>query len=83
MHFIKLQTSDQDTRWINLQQVSRVTTGTEAADVPFVAILFGDATTGESLKIRGDDEINRHAIEKLIAALDVLAGEIESVGVTK
>jgi hypothetical protein len=75
MKFIKLKTSDGDVRWINLEQVSRVTMGTESQDVPFVAILFADGNVEESLKIRGIDEDNQQAIKMLVEALDRLSGD--------
>jgi len=70
MNFMKLQTSDGDTRWINLDLVSRVTTGVEPAGDPFVAVIFADGAVDESLIIHGTDEKNREAIDALTKCLD-------------
>jgi len=73
MHFLKVDTSDQVVRWINFEQVSRVTLGLESPGVPIVAIVFASGDTEEALKIRGTDDTNRKAIEKITEALDILA----------
>ncbi len=65
MHFVKLETSDQDRRWINLHQVSRVTIGTDESGVEFLVAIFSDGDINDSLKICGTDEINKQAIVKL------------------
>jgi hypothetical protein len=70
MHYIKLETSDQDVRWINLEQVSRVTVGQEASGVPFAAVVFSDGNLEECLKIHGTEDVDRRAINKLTAVLD-------------
>lgn len=71
MQFIRLTTSDADTRWINLAQVSRITIGEDAGS-PFVAIVFSDGHTDDSLKICGTDDINRKAIQTIKDALNRL-----------
>jgi hypothetical protein len=78
MRYIRLETSDQDTRWINLEQVCRVTRGIESPGVPIVAIIFADGNVDDCLKIRGTDEINKKAISQLVGALDRLSCEEEA-----
>jgi len=70
MTFVKLQMSDGDTRWINLDLVSRVTSGTEPSGDPFVAVIFADGNADESLIIHGTDQKNREAIDALKKCLD-------------
>jgi len=71
MSFIKLMTSDNDTRYINLAQVSRVTLATDATrGAPRLAIFFGDASQESKLQIDGSNEQDRKAIEIFIAALE-------------
>lgn len=65
MHFVKLETSDDDLRWINLNQVSRVTIGTDESGIQVLVAIFADGNLSDSLKIRGTDEINKQAIIKL------------------
>lgn len=65
MHFVKLETSDDDQRWINLNQVSRVTIGIDESGVEVLVAIFADGDVNDSLKIRGTDEINKQAIVKL------------------
>ena len=73
MHFIKLATSDQDTRWINLEQVSRVTLGEEVSGVPVAVIVFSDGDLEQGLKIHGTEDVDRQAIDKLTTVLDTLS----------
>ena len=65
MHFVKLETSDDDRRWINLHQVSRVTSGIDESGVEVLVAIFADGDVNDSLKICGTEEINRQAIVKL------------------
>ena len=65
MHFVKLETSDDDQRWINLNQVSRVTIGTDDSGIEVLVAIFADGDVNDSLKIRGTDEVNKQAIIKL------------------
>lgn len=65
MRFVKLETSDEDSRWINLHQVSRVTVGTDASGINVLVAIFADGDLDNSLTIRGTDEVNRQAITKL------------------
>lgn len=65
MHFVKLQTSDEDCRWINLHQVSRATIGTDESGVEVLVAVFADGDLDNSLIIRGTDEVNKQAIVKL------------------
>jgi hypothetical protein len=72
MHFIKLSTSDGETRWINLEAVSRVTFGHDAPrEEEFVAIIFGDGEEAR-LTIHGNTVENRQAITDLRMSLDEL-----------
>lgn len=70
MNFVKIITSDGETRWINLAQVSRVTTATESQDEPLLAVMFADANPEAVLKIHGTDDVNREAIRKFTTALN-------------
>ena len=65
MHFVKIETSDDDRRWVNLEQVSRVTVGVDDAGIEVLAAIFADGDLENSLRIRGTDEINRVAIATL------------------
>ncbi len=73
MQFIKLITSDSDTRWINLSQVSRVTIGEEPSGEVFAAVIFSDGDVSDSLKIHGSDDVNREAIHKLGEVMDSIS----------
>ena len=71
MQFIKLQTSDNDARYINLEHVSRVTLATDATrGAPRLAIFFGDARHESKLEIVGSNDQDRKAIDGFIAAME-------------
>ena len=73
MQFMKILTSDQETRWINLAQVVRVTLATEAGSGKPVLVLFFVSGDAESrLTIVGNKEKDRKAIEALTARLEEL-----------
>jgi hypothetical protein len=65
MLFVKIETSDNDRRWINLHQVSRVTIGTDETGVEVLIAVFADGDLNDSLKIHGTDAINKRAIVEL------------------
>ncbi len=65
MHFVKVETSDEDVCWINLDLVSRVTIGKDEAGVDTLVATFADGHVRDSLKIRGTDEVNQQAILEL------------------
>ncbi len=73
MHFVKIQTSDNETRWINLEQVSRVTLGADDSGEPILAVVFADGNPDLSLKLHGSDHVNRAAIGCLTAGLDAVS----------
>lgn len=71
MEFIKFETSDGETRWINLSQVARATLGHEASTGESILALTFTAATGEApLRIHGTDDINRATIDHIMQALD-------------
>ncbi len=75
MRYFKLATSDEESRWINLAQVSRVTLAPQAGHGgPVLAVFFADAAGETKLEIQGSTPQNRKAIEKLAALLDTLVG---------
>jgi len=77
MQYFKLVTSDRESRWINLAQVSRVTLAPSesARGGPVLAIFFADACPDRKLEVHGTTPENCQAIEKLTQALDALAGQ--------
>ena len=70
MQFVKVETSDQDTRWINLSLVSRVTIGTDESGVEVLVAVFADGDVADSLKIRATDDVNKAAILELERVLN-------------
>ena len=64
MHFVKVETSDEDLRWINLDLVSRVTIGKDESGVEMLVAFFADGDPQGSRTIRGTDEVNQAAILK-------------------
>lgn len=71
MKFIKVQTSEGETRWINLDLVSRVTLATESGRAqPLMVITFADACPEARVQIRGGNEVDDKAIRQLTKALD-------------
>lgn len=72
MNFVKIETSDSETRWINLDHVSRVTLATQTQGTPILAIFFADGNRDSSLKISGSDPVNKKAIERFVAHLDAV-----------
>ena len=70
MNYIKITTSDGDTRWLNLAHISRVTLGRETNGTPILAIFFQETQPQAVLKIHGTDAVNQQAIDSLIEVLD-------------
>ena len=70
MSFVKIETSDEDTRWINLDLISRVTIGRDESGVELLVAVFADGDAGDSLRIRGTDDINKEAILEIERALN-------------
>lgn len=75
MHYVKIVTSDEDTRWINLNLVCRFTLAHDAArGFPVLAIVFADGSLDEKLVINGNNELDRKAIETITTELDKIVG---------
>ena len=72
MHFIKIETNDNETRWIHLEQVSRVTVATQTRGTPILAIFFSDGNRDSSLKIDGSNVVNQKAIDLVLSHLEAL-----------
>jgi hypothetical protein len=70
MEFVKITTSDVETRWLNLRQISRVTLAKDEQGDPLLVVIFHDHSPEMTIQIHGTDETNRHAIEKVTAHLD-------------
>lgn len=70
MRFVRIDTDDHDTRWVNLQQISRVTVGNDESNHPFLIAMFSDGSVDNGLKIVGRSETNRTAIKALETALN-------------
>ncbi len=70
MNFVKITTSDQDIRWINLNLVSRVTIGTDESGVEVLVAVFADGSVDDSFRIRGTDDVNKAAILEIERALN-------------
>ena len=70
MQFVQVETSDDDRRWINLHQLSRVTIGTDETSQPLLIAIFADGDVGNSLKIVGHCEVNRKAIANIERVLN-------------
>jgi hypothetical protein len=75
MHYVKITTNDDETRWINLTQVCRFTLATDAArGFPVLAIMFAHGAPDEKLLINGNNETDRKAIETVTKELESLVG---------
>lgn len=70
MNFVKIETSDNETRWINLDHISRVTLATQTGGMPLLVIFFADGNRDCSWKIDGSDPINKKAIDHFVAHLN-------------
>jgi hypothetical protein len=82
MKFIKLETSDGEIRWINLDMVSRVTLVKEPEGThELMVIIFADAATDARVQIRSDSEANQHAIARLREKLDSISDHVETLEV--
>ncbi len=70
MTFVRLETSDEDIRWVNLAQISRVTIGRDEAGTDVLVAVFADGHVSDCLRIRGGDEVNQQAIRLFERALN-------------
>ena len=71
MSFIKIETSEGDSRWINLDHVVRATLAHEAVSGEvLLALTFSTDHGRPTLNIHGTDDINRSAIDQIIHALE-------------
>ncbi|MCP4782822.1 MAG: hypothetical protein GY903_15320 [Fuerstiella sp.] len=70
MSFVKIETSDEDTRWINLDSISRVTIGKDEAGVELMVAVFADGDVNDALTLRGTDDVNKEAILEIERALN-------------
>lgn len=74
MHYVRIDTDDGETRWINLAQVSRITLAKEApSGNPILVITFADTALQARLSIQATSSANRKAIDTLTSAADALA----------
>jgi len=71
MRYIRIETDDHETRWINLDQVARVTLARHTSNGHPILVMFFASDQDEcTLKIDGATSKNAAAIKALIAALD-------------
>jgi hypothetical protein len=71
MKYIRVET-DQETRWINLSQVSRATLAKQGAHEVLV-MFFANPSADCALKIEGTSKRSVAAIKTLVSALDAAA----------
>ncbi len=70
MSFVRIETSGEDTRWINVNRISRVTIGQDEAGVEVLVAVFADGDVSDCLRIRGTDAVNKEEILELERALN-------------
>jgi hypothetical protein len=70
MSFVRIETSDEDIRWINLSSISRVTIGKDETGVDLMVAVFADGDVDDALTIRGTDDVNNEAILEIERALN-------------
>lgn len=73
MRFVKLETSGPTTRWINLEQVSRVTLAEDSPGHRLLVVVFSDGQRDSQLRLSTEDPVDRQAIDYLVECLDVTA----------
>lgn len=74
MQYVRIDTDDGEVRWINLDQISRVTLAKEApTGNPILVITFADTSPQARLTIQATSDANRKAIDKITSAVDALA----------
>jgi len=74
MQYVKLVTSDDETRWINLASVARVTLSRHATTGrQILVIMFRAGGSASDFKIEGENPQNVKAIETLCKALDTVS----------
>jgi len=73
MRYIRIET-DEETRWINLEQVTRATLARHgSAGTEMLVLYFASSMDECTLKIDGTSKKNAAAIKVLAAALDAAA----------
>lgn len=76
MRYVKIETSDGETRWINLAQVSRVTSAVETGTGDeILVVIFADPEPDLTLRIHAKNEKDREAVRVLEASLDELSAK--------
>jgi len=74
MQYVKLVTDDQETRWINLASIARVTRTRSATTGKLIlVVMFRPGGGTQDFKIEGDSPENTAAIDTLCNALDALS----------
>jgi hypothetical protein len=71
MHYIRIE-PDEETRWINLAQVSRATLA-KHGDRDVLVLLFAHPSADCALKIEATSKRNAAAIKSVVTALDAAA----------
>ena len=71
--YIKLETSDGEVRWINLDRVRRVTLAEETVGESLLVIVFDEGDASDEVRIHGSDDKNRQVIQQVISKMDELA----------
>lgn len=76
MHYIHIETTDGESRWLNLAQVSRVTSAFETGtDIEIIVVFFADGEAESTLRLRGSTDQDRAAIQVLKSHLEALTRE--------
>ena len=70
MKLIKVETSGQTVRWINLDLVSRVTLADEPNGHRLMGLVFADGHRASQLKLDSEAPLDQGAIEQLCTELD-------------
>jgi hypothetical protein len=78
MKFVRIDTNDGETRWLNLETVSRVTRACDAHGEIVLVIMFADSSSGgTTLRIPGNTPVDQAAIDRFLTELDALVVEEE------
>ena len=71
---MKLHTSGNEERWVNLQTVSRVThVADDGTGVPLLTLFFDCDDPECTLRISGREPLDREAIRTVVAEMEALA----------
>lgn len=70
MKFIKLHVGGDTIRWINLEQVSRVTLANESSGHQLMVIVFADGHRETQLRLSSEDDHEAKMIDQIIHRLD-------------